>query len=397
MLKSKRFNIILALIAAVALWAYVLGEINPTSSTVVRNVPVNFINEEALEAEGLTIVSVSAETVNVTISGQRTAITRAEAGDFSVTADVEALNIGENTVRLSVTGPRNVEIERTNVEKITIVVDRKVSVEKPVETSVTGEVAGDKEVSIESMEKETAVVTGPESLVKKVEKLAAYINAENIGSSLKTLSLEMVPIDENGAKVEGVIIEGGTRLDVSAIMLSKKTVRLNVPVTNLNSDGIERQIDAPKTVVIKGSEEALQQVSSITCRSIDLADITESATLTLEPILPEGVELTDDYETLTAEVTVKETVTKTFDFSGSDIIFTVESLGHTYRVGDGEFEVTVSGRESVLESLTKSDLILSVDTEGLEAGNHDLDITVKCEKDVSKIEITPAKAEVIIQ
>lgn len=345
MLKSKRFNIILALIAAVALWAYVLGEINPTSSTVVRNIPVNFINEEALEAEGLTIVSVSAETVNVTISGQRTAITRAEAGDFSVTADVEALNIGENTVRLSVTGPRNVEIERTNVEKITIVVDRKVSVEKPVETSVTGEVAGDKEVSIESMEKETAVVTGPESLVKKVEKLAAYINVEKIGSSLKTLSLEMVPIDENGAKVEGVIIEGGTRLDVSAIMLSKKTVRLNVPVTNLNSDGIERQIDAPKTVVIKGSEEALQQVSSITCRSIDLADITESATLTLEPILPEGVELTDDYETLTAEVTVKETVTKTFDFSGSDIIFTVEALGHTYRVGDGEFEVTVSGRE----------------------------------------------------
>ena len=397
MLKSKRFNIILALIAAVALWAYVLGEINPTSSTVVRNIPVNFINEEALEAEGLTIVSVSAETVNVTISGQRTAITRAEAGDFSVTADVEALNIGENTVRLSVTGPRNVEIERTNVEKITIVVDRKVSVEKPVETSVTGEVAGDKEVSIESMEKETAVVTGPESLVKKVEKLAAYINVEKIGSSLKTLSLEMVPIDENGAKVEGVIIEGGTRLDVSAIMLSKKTVRLNVPVTNLNSDGIERQIDAPKTVVIKGSEEALQQVSSITCRSIDLADITESATLTLEPILPEGVELTDDYETLTAEVTVKETVTKTFDFSGSDIIFTVEALGHTYRVGDGECEVTVSGRQSVLESLTKSDLILSVDTEGLEAGNHDLDITVKCEKDVSKIEITPAKAEVIIQ
>lgn len=51
--------------------------------------------------------------------------------------------------------------------------------EKPVETSVTGEVAGDKEVSIESMEKETAVVTGPES-IEKAEKLAAYINVEKI-------------------------------------------------------------------------------------------------------------------------------------------------------------------------------------------------------------------------
>ena len=64
MLKSKKFNIILALIVAIVLWAYVLGEINPTSSTVIRNVPINFTNQEALEAEGLTVLSTSAETVN---------------------------------------------------------------------------------------------------------------------------------------------------------------------------------------------------------------------------------------------------------------------------------------------------------------------------------------------
>lgn len=40
----------------------------------------------------------------------------------------------------------------------------------------------------------------------------------------------MVPIDENGAKVEGVIIEGGTRLDVSAIMLSKDGAPLTYPL-----------------------------------------------------------------------------------------------------------------------------------------------------------------------
>ena len=397
MLKSKKFNIILALIAAVALWAYVLGEINPTSSTVIRNVPVNFVNEEALEAEGLTIVSVSAEAVNVTISGQRTAITRADAGDFSVTVDVEALKVGENTVRLNVTGPRSVEIERTNVEKLTIVVDKKVSVEKPVETSVTGEVAKDKELSIENQDKETAVVTGPESLVTRVEKLTAYIKVEDIGSEPKTLSVELTPADKNGVKVEGVEIEGGNKLEISAVMLSKKTVRLIVPVSNLTSSGIERQLDAPETVVIRGREEDLADVQSITCRSIGLGHITESETLTLEPILPDGVELSESYRTLTAEVTVKETVTRTFEFSESDIIFTIEALGLSYSVENADFEVTVSGRESVLENIAKSDFILSVDTEGLEAGTHSLKVIVKCEKDVSEIDITPAKAEVIIK
>ena len=80
MLKNNRFNMILALVAAIVLWAYVLGEINPSSSTVVRNVPINFINEEALEEEGLALLSSSATTVNISISGQRTAITRVEKG-----------------------------------------------------------------------------------------------------------------------------------------------------------------------------------------------------------------------------------------------------------------------------------------------------------------------------
>ena len=397
MLKSKRFNIILALIAAIALWAYVLGEINPTSSTVVRNVPISFINEEALEAEGLTVLSTSAETVNITISGQRTAITRADEGDFSVTADMEALHQGENTVRVNVTGPGGVEIERINVEKITVVVDKKVSEEKTVETAVTGEVSSEKEVSVLEMEKTTAVVTGPGTLVAKVDKLVANIDAEQISDEEETLSIDMIPVDQNNAKVDGVTIEGGSKIDVTAVMLSKKTVKLNVPLLNQDSDETDREIELPDTVIIKGSAEALADISSITCRSIDLKNITESQTVKLEPVLPEGIELSQSQQELTAKITVKETVTKTFDFTEADIIFDVEALGRTYEVSDAQFKVTVTGRESVVQSLTETDFILSVNTEGLEAGTHLLEVSVKCEKELAKIEITPAAAEVIIE
>ena len=47
------------LVAAIVLWAYVLGRLILSSSTVVRNVPINFINEEALEEEGLALLGSS--------------------------------------------------------------------------------------------------------------------------------------------------------------------------------------------------------------------------------------------------------------------------------------------------------------------------------------------------
>ena len=111
MLKSKKFNIVLALIIAIALWAYVLGEVNPESTATVKNIPINFTNQESLEDNGLTVLDSSQTSISVSISGQRTAITKVEPSDFSVTCDVEGLNKGSHTVRINVTGPDNVKID----------------------------------------------------------------------------------------------------------------------------------------------------------------------------------------------------------------------------------------------------------------------------------------------
>ena len=170
-----------------------------------------------------------------------------------------------------------------------------------------------------------------------------------------------------------------------------------MPVVNQNSGGIDRDVEAPDKVVIRGSDEALADVGSITCRSIDLRDIKESGTVRLEPILPEGVELSDSDKNLTARITVKEMVSKTFNFTAKDIIFDVEAMGLSYKAEEQTFEVTVTGRESIIESLTNADFILSVNTEGLEPGAHKADVKVKCRKDVADIAVNPSAAKIIIE
>ena len=396
MLKSKKFNIILALVVAIALWAYVLGEINPTSSTVVRNVPINFLNEETLAEEGLTVLSTSAETVNVTISGQRTAITRADSDDFTVTVDLEGMRIGENSARINVIGPRNVEIERVNIEKLTVMIDEQVSLEKSVETQFLGQIADNQEASVIEAEKNRVNVSGPKTLVNSVTRLLASINVSDLSGEPKSLNIELVPVDENDVRVEGVTIEGGNTMSVTAVLFNKKTVPLEVPLENQDSHEMDVEVEAPVTVVVKGSEEALAEISSISCQSIDLSAITESTTITLTPVLPEGVQLAEENPTLTADITVREMATRTFTFDSSDILFSVEAEGLGYSIADAQFEVTLTGRESVLAELSQEDIVLTVNTEGLTAGTHNLEISVRCEAEVTRMEISPLTAEVVI-
>lgn len=397
MLKSKKFNIILALIVAIALWAYVLGEINPTSSTVVRNIPISFINEEALAEEGLTVLSTSAETVNVTISGQRTAITRADSEDFTVTVDLEGMRVGENTVRINVIGPRNVEIERVNIEKLTVVIDEQVSLEKSVETQFLGQIADSQEASVIEAEKNRVNVSGPKTRVNSVARLLASINVSDLSGEPKSLNIELVPVDENDVRVEGVTIEGGNTMSVTAVLFNKKTVPLEVPLENQDSHEMDVEVEAPVTVVVKGSEEALAEISSISCQSIDLSAITESTTITLTPVLPEGVQLAEENPTLTADITVREMATRTFTFDSSDILFSVEAEGLSYSIADAQFEVTLTGRESVLAELSQEDIVLTVNTEGLTAGRHNLEISARCDAELTRIEVSPLTAEVAIE
>ena len=396
MLKSKKFNIILALVVAIALWAYVLGEINPTSSTVVRNVPINFLNEETLAEEGLTVLSTSAETVNVTISGQRTAITRADSEDFTVTVDLEGMRIGENSARINVIGPRNVEIERVNIEKLTVMIDEQVSLEKSVETQFLGQIADNQEASVIEAEKNRVNVSGPKTLVNSVTRLLASISVSDLSGEPKNLNIELVPVDENNVRVEGVNTRSRVTMDVTAVLFNKKTVPLEVPLENQDSHEMDVEVDAPVTAVIKGSEDALAEISSISCQSIDLSAITESTTITLTPVLPEGVQLAAENPTLTADITVREMATRTFTFDSSDILFSVEAEGLGYSIADAQFEVTLTGRESVLAELRQEDIVLSVNTEGLTAGTHNLEISARCEAEVTRIEISPLTAEVVI-
>ncbi len=56
MLDNKKLNMIISLIIAIALWAFVIGEINPQATRVYRDVPIKLVQQEILDESGLAVI-----------------------------------------------------------------------------------------------------------------------------------------------------------------------------------------------------------------------------------------------------------------------------------------------------------------------------------------------------
>lgn len=396
MLKNKNINIILAIIIAVSLWAYVLGYENPTTKVTVRDVPIEFINEDILENSGLTVLGLSQDTINISVSGPRTEATKVEPNDFKVEADVEALQLGHNVVRLSVKGPDNVEIVNVSADKIDITVDQLITASKDISVIATGNVDSDMEPYVVDMSRESVTVTGAKSLVNKVTRVNAVIDATKIGNTMKTLSAKLEPVDAAGKIVEGVVLDSNS-INTSVVMHHKKTVALDVPIINADDDNYERSINIPKTIVIVGEDEILDKVTSIKCEEIDLSAYVESASVRLKPILPNGIQIGVDSQNLKAEITVKELSKTTVRVSSNNIKLENASSSLEYEIVIDDMTIEVQGKESDLIGLDISSFNITADVKGLESGTHTVKVKIECQKNVASIKPSTEEIKIIVK
>lgn len=396
MLKNNKINLVLALLAAICLWAYVLGDDSSSYGGTMRNVPINYINAEALERAGLVVLDTPTETVNISYAGQRSLKNKVKAKDFKVTVDLEGLREGENTVKLMVEKPENVGIKSVSQQKVTVVVDKLAEEYKPVNVVITNQTSDDSEPYIVQVSREKVKVRGAETLVNSVTALNASVDAGKVGNTMKSLNIELVPVNRKGEIVDDVALEF-ENVSITTIMHNKKTVSLNVPITGNESTFVTREISVPKTITIKGTDELLSQISSITCRPVDISDIFEDTLINIEPLLPEGIEVATDSQHLQITVTVAGAATRDFTFTENDIVLEGVDEDTIPTVENVTVKVSVSGNAEVIEQITEDDFRLYADVSGLNPGTHTVELKCVCENKGLELEYNPSVIKVIIE
>ena len=396
MLKNNKINLVLALLAAICLWAYVLGDDGSSYGGTMRNIPVNYINAEALERAGLVVLDTPTESVNISYTGQRSLKNKVKITDFKVTVDLEGLKEGENTVKVMVEKPESVEIKNISVQKVKVIVDKLAEEEKPVNVVITNQTSDDSEPYIVQVSREKIKVRGAETLVNSVTSLNAAVDASKVGMTMKSLSIELVPVNSKGEKVENVKLEYDN-VSVTTIMHNKKTVSLKVPIIGNNNTFVTREISVPKTITIKGTDELLSKIDSITCKTVDVSDIFENTQIPIQPLLPEGIEIATDSQNLQVIVSVAGAATREFTFSENDIVLEGVDENTIPTVDNITVKVSVSGNAEVIEQMTESDFQFLADVSGLEKGVHTVALKCVCENKGIEMEYNPSEIKVIIE
>ena len=374
MSRGRTLDKIIAILAGIAIWTYVIGVKDPVTTGTVKLVPVQLVNTNVMESAGLAIAGSGEYTVDVVVGGTRSVVNAAKPEDIVATADVSDLHVGQNYITVEVEVPSNLTVNEIRTQKIQVYVDNAVTVEKNLRI-FTANLPEGKELGAIEAQTSSIVVSGAQSLVNNVVDVQATIDTANRNlDEAVTEDINLVPVDADGNKVIGVKMSQNT-IKIKSTLYETKEVALNVPIEGeLNEHVTLRSEIVPASVVIKGPSQLLAEIWQIDAAPIDRSTVIETCSIPLELNLPAGVEAAHDYRNLTVDYEVKGREEKPVSFSNDDVTFVNVPAGLEASLAE-DFNLTFSVFSDDAENFAKSDIELVTDLKGLGTGDHDVPIS----------------------
>ena len=381
--ESKIFNIILSILIALGLWAYVTASVTDVGESTVRNIPVTVVGEEALNAKGLMIDPNTKLAVSARVSGNRTLLVNMASNPseyFSATINVAEITepgtydlnctITPEFTSLTSTGVRVMDQEGKTIQ---VTVTRLMSKTVEVRGVFEGTVDEDNNYRANPVEVTpgTIKVQGPETLVNQVEYAQVTITGDDLtktytgelGFQLMTADGEVVDDDDLTTNVN----------TVSVVMPVVKTMEVPLSVEyiyggGITEDNFERYVTVdiqPATIQVSGDEADVSYLEgkTITVGKIDLSQVIQDQQEFVFPIeLTPQLSNDSGITQATVTVTIRGLETKTVETSNIDVINT--PAGFTADAVTQSLQVKVRGPADALDTVEGYQIRVVVDLEG---------------------------------
>lgn len=396
MLNNNSINKIIAVVLALALWIYVIQAENPMQTKTISDVTVQLLNEESLTTRGLALSGEAYYTVDVKIQAKRAELSGISAGDIIANADLFGYSMGKNYIPVTVSAPEGVTILDIKPIKINVVIEERIEVAKPIRVSFTGPIENGMEAGEISTQPQEILVSGAKSEVSAVSYIKAEVNASKLTAEGTTIQTKAVAVNNSGDVVQNVRLSSPF-VDVTAKLSRVKEVPLNVEITGAVAPIYEvTGMDIPETVKIKGSEQALTEVTSLTAAPIDISSVASTSKIPLDITLPEGVEFANGHENLTVNITIKPVAIKEFTYNSDEILMEGIEDANNISISTPQIKVTVSGSEDVIAGLVKADIqpYLVLDAESLITAA--AKVQIRHEKELGHITVDPEEVHITL-
>ena len=388
MLRNKKVNILIAFVAALALWIYVTGKIEINSMKKFSDVKISIVNQNSLIESGYAVEKIEPGKIDVTLKGGRAALNSAKGSDIKATVDVYSRFKGKNNVNVDVEVPKNTRLESKSEDKVTVEIGNLVTAERNIEVHEK-ESLPEKTVLVKSKpDPEKVKIYGTKKNVAKVVSVRALVDTSKVTEKDTEVSAKLVPVDKSGNVVDFVSV-ASDEINITVRLEAYKTVKLNAKTKGSIDDKYQLDsIKSPEKIDIQGPAGTIKGITEVESEDIDISKIRESTKIKMVLRLPEGVKIKEGSEEPFLNVTIKRNNAKTFKFDISDV--NIENLGDNLSLnqGRGEITVVVRSKNNGKVDLEKSDIKLYGDGRNFKRGSNT--VTLYTNKDDEYIvEIRP--------
>ncbi|GGJ96049.1 CdaA regulatory protein CdaR [Lentibacillus kapialis] len=384
--KSRWFVRAISLAFAIGLYVFVQVEIDqyqndsrllPNSgddAQTVEDVPVNIrIDEENYVVSGVP------EAVAVTLEGSTGTLTAtAQQENFDIYVDLENLEPGTHTVDLEYTGipeELKVYIEPKTIE---VTIEERVSEQFNVAVDVINmdQLPKGYQVGDSRTEPDQVTITSSKEVIEQIAIVKVFVDVSETAESIDNREVPVNVYDARGNELNVRVEPENVNASVD-INNPSKNVPVNVETTGELSNGYSLSSISPNADEVKvfGPNEVLQNIEQVSTEAVELSDLTESGTIDVELDLPNGASVPDSES---VEVQVELEQTRTFEAVPIDVGYLGDGQDISFtEPGDQKMNVTVTGNQAEVSGLTAADFNVSIDAEGLEAGEHEVPVIIE--------------------
>jgi len=362
-------TLLLSLILAIAVWVSAVVTADPNEERTMRAIPLDVIGQPS----DLVLVNDIPDLARLTLRAPKSIWV--ELGDHPDLAqawiDLTGLGAGEHTLevknQVDVSPFRFVGVEPQTVQ---IVLEQLVKREIPVQLELTGDLPLGYLLGESQVEPDSISLSGPKSLVDRVDLARVRINTSGIVETIKrTVPVEL--LDQDGLPVSGLTISSKDATVTQPIELQGrfKNVAVKVVTTGQVSNGYRLtniSVSPPTFTVFSENPDLINEIPGfVETLPVDIQNLTDDATISVDLNLPEGITSIRDPSVL-VQVSLSA-------IEGSlTLSLPVEVVGLTpdleATISPGTVDVIIAGPLIVLEQLKSEDFRVVIDLTGLPPG-----------------------------
>ena len=380
-MKTKIFTALFSIVAAFALWLYVITVISPESEATFYNVPVILQGEGELADRGLMITSNSNPTVTLRIAGNRSDLINLNSGNITAVADVTKVwEPGEPALTYYISYPGNIpdnvlSVQSKSPDRITIKVEERISKPVDVEVDYIGSVPEGYIVDKENVNFDfaTVMVRGPKPVVDLIDSARIQVNLDDQRESIVE-RLSYTLCDAEGNPVDAAWIE--TDVDAVSIILPILRVReVELRVEVIDGGGATEEtsnitLDYP-TILVSGHESLIEKLNDpLIIGTVNLAELDRDTNLKFPLVLPEGLNNETGITEVNVSVKFPDLLKKKLKLTNFTPMGIAEGMGVEFITK--ELEIDIRGPKDLVSKMKVSDVIVTVNFLDVLPGTHKL-------------------------